>query len=236
MKYDMTAIEIMKRLGFTEPAGQELLEETEKALRKPMPKVYREFMEIAASCPVLETGDFWCGGEILRWLEEQDGEPEYLEIGSDYSAGIVTFGLRMADMDQNDPPVYLQHEGNPPEVWEPAYQSLSAFLLDVVLTALTMVMYETAEEALEEYGWTYSDYFMECMEAMDEEAEDESGSEVTEETLRKKGIDPEKVQWHECSYGGKVFCCYDEAADALYTGCWDGNEENTLFTISRSEE
>lgn len=236
MRYDLTTIEILNRLGFRDPVGRELLKDLQKALGKPLPKVYREFIEIAAFCPVLETGDVWCGREILSRMEEQKKNGTFgdcLEIGSDYGAGIVTFGLRLEDMDKDDPPVYLHHEADAPRQWRDAYPSVSEFLMDVLLTALTLLMYGTAEEALEELDWEYSDYFMECMEAIDDEdADDESGSEVTEETLIKKGIDPAQVQWHTCTYEGKVFCCWDEEANKFYTGCWDGNEENTLYTIS----
>lgn len=239
MKYDLNAIEMLNCLGFREPVGREMLEELREALQRPLPEVYEAFLEVAADCPVLETGDVWCGDGILSHLREQqkNGAAEYLEIGSDFGAGIVTFGLRMADLDKADPPVYLLHEADEPEQkWRDAYPSLSVFLLDVMLTALTMVMYGTAEEALEERGWVYTDYFMECMEAADsEDGNDEEEAAVTEETLVKKGIDPKKVRWHECSYGGRFFCCYDEEREIFYTGCWDGNEENTLYTISRLE-
>ena len=241
----MTAAEILKRLGFDSRTGQEFLEAFRKEHSCPLPRVYTEFMEAAANCPVLATSDVWPGKMIPfeerpRFLYERLSEEEkaqtgdYLEIGSDYGAGIVVFGIRVEDLGLDDPPVYLQHEAEPVTQWRIAYETLSGFLQESVFNALALVDYSTAEEELEEFGWEYSDYTMEYRESHAEKEDlEEDGSFVTEDTLREKGIDPAMVEWCACANGGRIFCCWDEEANVCYTGRWDWDEENTLYTISR---
>lgn len=222
MLYHLTAAEILKRLGFDSRTGQEFLEAFRKEHSCPLPRVYTEFMEAAANCPVLAASDVWPGKMIpfeerRRFLygrlseEEKAQTGDYLEIGSDYSAGIVVFGIRVEDLGLDDPPVYLQHEAEPVTQWRIAYETLSGFLQESVFNALALVDYSTAEE----------------------EDLEEDGSFVTEDTLREKGIDPAMVEWCACANGGRTFCCWDEEANVCYTGRWDWDEENTLYTISR---
>ena len=62
---------------------------------------------------------------------------------------------------------------------------------------------------------------------------------VSEDTLVRIGLDPAQIQWTESSYGGKVFCCYDEEKDIFYTGrwgFWEFDVENTLYTIARMDD
>ncbi|MCI8808617.1 MAG: hypothetical protein HFF84_00585 [Oscillibacter sp.] len=248
MQYSLTAAEILKRLGFQEPVGREYLNALKQECGIPLPRVYEEFMEVADNCLLLSTSDIWPGQMIpfeqrpcllySRLSEAEKAQTgDYLEIGSDYGAGIVTFGIRVEDLEQEDPPVYLQHEAEPVTQWRIAYEKLSGFLQEAVLNALALVDYGTAEEQAGGYGWEYTDYLMEYWESHaeeDGEEEEEDGSFVTEDTLLQKGIDPSKVKWYECINGGKTFCCYDEAADVFYTGRWDWEEENTLYTIART--
>ncbi|MCI8572796.1 MAG: hypothetical protein HFF89_00025 [Oscillibacter sp.] len=247
MKYDLTPVEILKILGFDQPLGQEALKTFQESAHIPLPKVYAGFMEYAMNCPLLGTADLWCGQMIPCEMKPcflydnlTDAEKaqvcDYLIIGSDYGAGIVQFGLRVEDLDQEDPPVYLQHEANPKTEWSIAYETLSQYIREVVFNALALVDYETAEDEAEEFGWEYTDYLMDYWDThAEDEEEDEDGDSVTEETLRQKGIDPDRVEWCDCTNGGKTFCCYDEEAGVFYTGRWDFDEENTLYTISRMD-
>ena len=59
MKYNLSAIEIMKFLGYCEPVGREKIKAFEQANQMILPESYRNFMELADGCPMLDTGDIW---------------------------------------------------------------------------------------------------------------------------------------------------------------------------------
>lgn len=250
MQYHLTAGQILRLLGFGSQENRQSFEAMKQKLGLPLPQAYQEFMEVAWDCPLLATGDLWVGQMIpsqmdpcplYHRLEPADRAQicDYLEIGSDYGAGIVTYGIPMEQLTQQDPPVYLQHEADPVTQWRLAYDRLSDFLLENLLNALTLVAYETAEEALEEQGWQYTDYTMDYLETHAGEAEDddiEQDAAVTEAALVRLGIDPDQINWRTSIYEGRTFCCYDEQNETFYTGLWEGNEENSLYSISRAEE
>ncbi len=247
MQYDLTAGQILRLLGAGGPENKSSFEAMKQELGLPLPQPYQEFMETAWNCPILSTGDLWTGQMIpfdmkpaplySRLNEEEKAQVcDYLEIGSDYGAGVVTYGLRIEDLTQPDPPVFMQHEAEPATQWSQAYEKLSDFLLENLLNALAMAEYETAEEALEELGWQYADYAMGYIEAHAEEEDAEEDAAVDEQALVQFGIDPSRVNWRNSVYEGRAFCCYDEQSEIFYTGLWDGNDENSLYLISRDEE
>lgn len=116
-------------------------------------------------------------------------------------------------------------------------RSCRIFSKEVIVSALVQVNYVTSEEALEEFGWEYTDYMVAYWEKYnDNTTKDPFGSE---DTLIRIGLDPAQIQLTECSYGGQVFCCYDEEKDIFYTGRWGFGEfdvENMLYTIARMDD
>ena len=81
----------------------------------------------------------------------------YLEIGSDYAAGVVEFGIREGDLSQPDPVVYMLHEGDAPTGWKRFSATLSDYLKYVLCAVLCCETYDTGMEVLEEEGWTYTE-------------------------------------------------------------------------------
>lgn len=81
----------------------------------------------------------------------------YLEIGSDYAAGVVEFGIREADLDQADPMVYMQHEEDEPTGWKPFTATLTGYLKYVLCAILCGESYHTGQHVLEKAGWTYAE-------------------------------------------------------------------------------
>ena len=88
-----------------------------------------------------------------RWPERVSN---YLEIGSDYSAGVITFGIRLEDLALPDPPVYSLHEADTETDWKLLDETLSLFLMRILADVLTCAMYRSAQEVLEEAGWRYN--------------------------------------------------------------------------------
>lgn len=260
MKYNLSALEILNFLGYCEPVGAKSLSAFETTNHITLPKTYRDFMEAAYCCPMLETSDIWTDADKLYWyydalkeriedeceaweedpqeyaedaLYQLSKQPEeawkdtvlnYLAFGSDYGAGIVTFGLSPELMDEPDPPLFWQHEANPLTMWTPAPngEHLSDFLLDVVLNTLAMMDYETAEEALEELGWEYTELSLE---------------EPFSDCINAAGIDLSQVKkfGHGSCIDFNLFCCCDEENKILYVGqigIGDYEKESVLYQIS----
>ncbi len=266
MKYNMSAVEILKILGYNEPTGKEWLEKFKKDNNITLPKAYEDFMELAYNCPLFGTGNVWIGKHIggigiatpyffFENIEEiiddmsEDWEKnpaeaeediiyqisklpkelwtektsDYLQIGSDYCSGIVTFGIKKDDLSKSNPPVYMQHEADEKTVWKKEYSTVSEFLFAEVLENLSCANYSTAEEALEEKGWEYIDH-------------NEFGDEDIEEKLKDFGIDMDKLEETVCiSLYDKRFLVYDEENNKFYVGCRNGEEEDSLYEIAYME-
>lgn len=150
---------------------------------------------------------------------------DYLLIGSDYANGDVTFGIRKADLEQDNPKVYWQHEEDPFTKWRDTKHTLSEFLLEVLFNILSCVNYDTAESALENIGWRREEYF-------DPEKDDWVASKSV---LKKQGIRyPELKQY--LSSNGTVFGCYDDEKNVFYVGHVDAeSKEISLAAIVRAE-
>lgn len=149
----------------------------------------------------------------------------FLEIGSDYGAGIVTFGISPNNMNENDPPLFWQHEADPCTMWKPDLygRRISDFLLDVVLNALNLTSYETAERSLKSEGWEYTDL---------------TAKESFENCMKKANIDFEQIKRYGNSDDGasKLFCCCDRENNIFYTGKISVNGKNipsVLYQISK---
>lgn len=104
-----------------------------------------------------EESDFHIFAKTPR---EKWGEltPDYLNIGSDYAAGVVSYGIHAKDLDTENPPVYLQHEADPLTQWNMLFKSVSDYLLYVISDVLLGTFYNTARNILEYYGWRFEDY------------------------------------------------------------------------------
>lgn len=115
-----------------------------------------DLQEDWAECPEQYTDDVCFKLSQLpkeRWPEIV---PDYLEIGSDYSAGVATFGIRRDDLAQPDPPVYMLHEADPETDWHIIDETLSLFLMRMLADTLGCSMYKTAQNVLaKKAGWHY---------------------------------------------------------------------------------
>lgn len=262
MKYDLSAVELLKGLGYDQPAGRGWVERVKQQLALDLPEVYCTFMELAAGCPVLGTSNLWTGQmthgvctpdtlyhllqeeiearkgawksplgayeKLLQTLFQRPEEewpqvlPNYLLIGSDYGGGAARFGIRVEDLREADPPVYWHRDGTALSQWKVEHKALSEFLNHVLVEALACVDYSTAEDALEEKGWRYEEYF-------DVEADDWVASKAV---LKERGVSFAKLKKYKSSSDGRVFCCFDETKDAFYVGSIDEGEIS-LSAINR---
>lgn len=138
-----------------------------------------------------------------RWPELVEN---YLQIGSDYAAGVVFYGIKEKELVLENPPVYMLHEADELTDWKLISNTLSEFLMCIVLDALAGVEYTTAEDVLSENGWEF----------LEEEYGDEQ--EVRGQ-LSKKNIDLSAMKKIMSCYGevGSFYrCCFDEEERAFY--------------------
>lgn len=249
MQYNLSAVEMLRILGYTQPTTGEWLEKLKQDNHINLPKTYIEFMELMADCPLLATSNLLVGkmehrgapriphtyyDELSGMIDDRKGRwskrpskyeralyelsqlpteqwqekiGNYLVIGSDYANGMGSFGIRMEDMGKDDPPVYWHKDGDDLSIWKLESETLSDFLLNVLIEALACVDYQTAEYELETRGWR-------CQEYYDLKKDDWVASKSV---LKRYGIDYSTVKKYKAN-SGKVFCCYDREKNAFFVG------------------
>ncbi len=132
----------------------------------------------------------------------------YLQIGSDYAAGVVFYGIKEKDLVLENPPVYMLHEENELADWKLIANTLSEYLMCVLLDALAGVEYTTAQEVLNENGWEFY--------------EEEYANEAEVGEL----LSGEKI---DLSAMGKNMTFYGEV-DSFYRYCLD-EEEKVFYMV-----
>lgn len=237
LKFNLTATEILRLLGYTEPIGKIMLETFERENDLKFPPCLFEFLCLANQSPLFSTADIWTECEPYfsytdieerieedkkYWQENPKDYAEneyfqyfqlpkeqwptrvsnYLQIGSDYSAGVVTFGIRLEELQQENPPVYMLNEASSLEDWVQISDTLSEFLMSVMCDTLSCVMYDTAKNVLQKLGWN----FQKCMD-----------SEEVKKELLEKNIDLSAMKKYKSFYGNNVdaFCGYDEQTQTI---------------------
>lgn len=148
----------------------------------------------------------------------------FLIIGSDYAAGIALIGIRIQDLSQPDPSVYWCNQDVDISKWHIVEEHLSDFLFSVLTKVLGCIDYDTAERALEEYGWEYEEYF-------DSEADDWVSSD---EVLERYGIQKSQLN-RPCNWNERpAFICYDEEKSIFFVGS-QNEDEPFLYAIRRHD-
>lgn len=160
----------------------------------------------------------------LEQLPREQWPEDYLLIGSDYVHDTGYFGIRRADLSQDDPPVCWRRSGDSCSKWQPEYKSLSDFLRRILADVLSCNDYDTAKEALQEMGWKYE-------EDINIQKDSRTGSKAF---LWKQGISFLRLKKYDSPSGVKVYCCYDEGKNVFYTGIVDEGEV-LLSAIRRRE-
>lgn len=127
----------------------------------------------------------------------KDIVPNYLLIGSDFSMGIIEFGICGTDLDQDDPPVSMHHENDSIRKWRPYTNSVSEFLMLVFCDALSCDMYDTVMDVLEKDGW--------------------DNKLLSKDEINRYAIDLNSVKKYPSFYDGNALlgCAYEEDSHTL---------------------
>lgn len=234
IKYDLSAAEILEILGGHDSKAAEAadtyIKEFERQYKITVPVSLKAFMAAAVDNPLLKTADIWINSqslwtflyhEIVSMNEEEAFYPEfinvpreqwsdmvadYLEIGSDFGAGVATFGICVSDLDKEDPPVYMNHEANEIEQWDKMWDTVSDYLLTVTCDALIEAAYGTAGKVLRNRGWKTAYY--------------DIVSDI-DRLLSERGIETDKLPKIQSIYVADQqeeysSCCYDCQRKELY--------------------
>ena len=251
-RYDLTAVEILKLLGYAEPVGKDGLLQVEREKNLKLPPALFEFWSLTADSPLFETADIWTKRRDFCWFtydsiqEWIDCEKEYwekapqkyadneyyqlyklpkekwksrvlnyLQIGSDYGAGIIKFGICLDEIGQENPPVYMLIEGSSLADWK-FDDNLSDFLMRSVCDVLCCGEYDTAVDVLEEMGWISEEAYQENFPTLDIDA-----------LLKQKSM-----------YGADAVCgcAYDEEKHLLIVAKIDrGDSRNSRIMTYRKQ-
>lgn len=228
-RYDLTAVEILKLLGYTEPVGKDALLQAEHDKNVKLPPALFEFWSLAADSPLFGTADIWTKKRDFFWFsydsiqEWIDNDKEYwekapqqyagneyyqfyklpkeewgsrvenyLQIGSDFGAGISKSGIRLSEIGQDNPPVYILIEEDTLTEWNILDGQLSDFLMRSVCDVLCCGEYDTAARVLEKRGWTVAETYQEDFPALDMDALLKQKSEYGADAVCGCAYDEEK--------------------------------------------
>jgi len=154
-----------------------------------------------------------------NWNELID---DYLVIGSDYGAGIVFFGIRKEDLNQENPPVYQRFETDSIlDDWKLIWNHLSDYFLTVICDVLIETQYMTARETLRKNHWVYKAFTTKLQK---------------DEILSKYEIELTSLPhifsvWIQSSKDW-VSCCYDKNQKILFLFRYIKNHKN-IITVSK---
>lgn len=252
INYDLTPVNILKILGFDASCSRNsdiCLNNFEEEHKYKIPECLKEFMKLAIDNPLFETADFWtqsdsfwtCLYHEIELMNEDDDQmypefvktpkdewnrlvPDYLEIGSDYAAGVVTYGICVDDILKDNPPVYAYNEDDDITEWNKEWETVSDYLMTVICDILLEFQYDTASCVLEDKEFT-----CECYE----------DSHDIEEIIEKYNIDISKLHKVKSDYVADpdneyTSCCYNENEKMLFV-FYIGEDESKVYTYCKNE-
>ena len=157
VQYDVSAMELIRLFGCDKPASGALWEVKMPALLEEFLRLAKD-QPLFETSDFWSGGPYFFYEDIEERIEddeeyweedpeeyeedeyyqmskiprEQWGEhmPDYLQIGSDYGVGCVTYGICETDLEKEDPPVYIWNEADSLKDWRVLTDSLSVFLGD----------------------------------------------------------------------------------------------------------
>lgn len=242
IRYNLTPVEIVKLLGYTEPTSKKELELFEKENNLKLPALLFDFLSLARNNPLFSSANIWAEDDSLPYFsyqyieegiedcrEDFEEDPEfceendfypfskipkeqwsklvanYLQIGSDYGAGVVWFGIEEKELAQENPPVYMLHEEDALTDWKLIFHTLSDYLMGVLLDVLVCVNYDTAQNVLNKEGWNFYE-------------NEYADKEAVKEQLSQNKIDLSVMtKYPSCNDIDSFYrCCFDDEERALY--------------------
>lgn len=239
MKYDLSAVELLRILGYTEPVGTDFLETLKEQYL--LPKAYCNFMELAYDCPMLETSDIWLtDGQVCTWYDAlqqriADDAPyweknpdtqdtQYYPLSKipqeEWAEHIPNLLLIGSDYGAGVVQFGLRmqdlSQDNPNIYWQTEADDLAHWkedkpLSDFLLEVMLQVLTGMVYDVPEDVLEENGFKIEEYFDPI------EGDFQATQEVLSRYGIDLEQAK--QCTINEHpVFCCYDEEQGILYAG------------------
>ena len=172
VRYDLTAVEILKLLGYTEPVGKDAILQAEQDKAVKLPHALFEFWSLAADRPLFETADIWTKKRDFFWFTYNDIQ-EWIGCEKKYWEKAPQKYASLAD-------------------WKVIDNHLSDFLMRSICDVLCCGEYDTAVDVLKEMGWVSEEAYPEDFPALDMEALLKQKSEYGADAVCGCAYDEEK--------------------------------------------
>lgn len=263
MRYDLSSIEILKALGYSQVVGQEWLENLKREKQIALPQVYCDFMELVVDCPLFGVSDLFVGkmvpGVLMpqmfydcmqhtvqsqagQWSEQPDPlERSLHEIAdipmANWPDKFDNYLLIGSDYDGSMEVFGVRtkdlQEKDPPVYTQQVSKDTAVFDWTLKWGKLSEFLMDMLFKALMD---------VEAEQALTakgwrcEEYYDEEEEDwvAPKAVLKRYGIDFSKLQKRKARSGEEIFCCYDEERNVFFVGDIDEGEIN-LYAFSRLE-
>lgn len=252
MKYNLPPLEMLKRLGYTQPVEGEWLKKFRRGAQIPLPRVYWDFMEYAAGCPLFATSDLWVekkpsfarGPRMFRDVLQETLEDRTGPLG-DPPQSFIDFALDKLSWRPLErwPEDYLLigsdyvrnmaffgirkedlFQDDPPVYWWHVWDS--DFLWKPECRKLSSFLQRVLVDVLScnDYD-TAKDALEEKGWRYEESFDAERAVPTTSRAvLRNQGISFLRLKKYNSLSRVKVYCCYDEKKNVFYSGIIDEGE------------
>lgn len=261
MKYDLSALEMIKLLGYNRSIGQAWLEKIKQKNQILLPKTYCEFMEFAVDCPLLATSDLWIGRmnptecnplmfhDMIQEIID-DGKGSWSNPPSKYEQNLSKLSQLSREQWPEDYLLigsdYVGGIGefgirkedlqldDPPVFWHRVGDDFAVWRLED--KKLSVFCLRVLADALSCNDYNTAEKVLEekgwrYEEYFDIKKDDWTASKAV---LRKQGISFVKLKKYNSNSGVKVYCCYDEERNVFYSGIIDEGKI-LLSAINRTE-
>ncbi len=261
MEYELTAVELLNRLGYREPTGAEWLKDWKRGRR--LPEVYAEFLELAADNPLFGTSDLWTGKmshgvcvprTYYEELQEaiEDRKDRWPKRPGKYEKALYALSQLSPEDWPEQAEDYLMigsdcaggmgtfgirahdlTEADPPVYWKKDSGSLTDWKLEN--ERLSDFLLGVLTEALACVDYQTAESALEERGWRYEEYYDVKKEDwvASKAVLKQYGINYGKLKRFRGN-SGMVFCCWDETRNVLFTGGTEGGELS-LSAVSRKE-
>jgi hypothetical protein len=264
MKYDLSALEIIKILGYNHPVGQKWLEKIKLKNQVNLPVTYCNFMEFAVDCPLFHTSDLWVG-KMVPTVYKPWMFYELIQETIDDRKGLWKSPLskyesllyELSQLPREQWPEKLDdylligsdyiggigyfgirkedlHQDDPPVYWHLDGYDFTSWKLED--EKLSRFLLRVLYDSLSCNDYDTAEGALEKMGWRYEEYFDIEKEDwaASKAVLKKQGIAFSKLKKYNSNNGIKIYCCYDEEKNIFYTGIIDEGEI-LLSAINRTE-
>ena len=257
IQYDLSATELLKILGYTQPAGRDFLDGLKREKQIPLPPVYTEFMELAWRCPIFATSNIWTGqtrprmyfDQIQEHVDDLNANQKTVNARNRYYPFIHTpreewpdtlddYLIIGSDYSGGDTAFVIRKadlgQEAPPMYWRSERDPIAKWRED--RQRLSGFLLEVLWNVLSGANYDTAERALEQAgwrfeEYFDPQKDDWVASRAV---LKKHGILYSSLKRYKCDEGGKVFGCYDRDLNAIFVGILSDGEID-LYAINRVE-